>query len=143
MNPLIAIFLSLGLAACYSLETKGWGEWTDMDLAKQSTASAAGFSWHEWPGMIVRIDQHSEVAAGYTSARLRPGMHVIEYSNHVHDFGHVRGEMQIVLLAGHAYEFRFDTCYWCNPRRFAVWINDVTTGEPAWGNRPNWPRWYL
>ncbi len=143
MNRLVAVFLSIGLTACFSLETRNWGEWTEKDLPQQSTGLLAGFDWHDWPGMIVRIDQHQEVATGYKSARLRPGMHIIEYSNHVHDFGHVVGEIKITLLAGHDYGFRFKTCYWCNPRRFAVWVDDLTTAELAWGSRPNWPNWYL
>jgi hypothetical protein len=143
VNPLIAVVLSVSLAACFSLETRDWGEWAEKDLAQQSTASAAGFDWRDWPGMIVSIDLHDEVATGYKSARLRPGMHIIKYSNHVHDFGHVKGEMKIILLAGHNYRFHFDTCYWCNPRRFAVWVDDLTTAELAWGSRPDWPKWYL
>ena len=143
MKSLIAVFFSVGLVACYSLETKQWGQWTEGDLARHGTSSAAVFAWHDWPGLIVSIDQNAAVAEGFKSARLRPGMRIIAYSNHVHDFGHVKGEIEIVLLAGHSYQFHFDTCYWCKPREFAVWVDDVTTGELAWGRRPSWPRWYF
>ena len=67
----------------------------------------------------------------------------MEYSNHVHDFGHVHGEIQMDLMAGHAYMFHFDTCYWCNPRRLALWVDDAATGTVVWGARPDWPRWFL
>ncbi|MCP5277044.1 MAG: hypothetical protein H6935_01625 [Thiobacillus sp.] len=143
MNLLIAVFFSVGLVACAALETKGWGQWAEENLALHDTTSTALFDWRDWPGMIVRIDKNPAVSEGYKSARLRPGVHVIEYSNHVRDFGHVKGVINMVLLAGHSYQFHFDTCYWCKPRRLAVWVDDVTTGELAWGTRPNWPRWYL
>jgi len=143
VNALIAIFLCIGLAACYSIQTKDWGQWAEEGLAEPGSTTNATFGWNDWPGMIVSIDRHAEVATGYKSARLRPGRHVIEYSNYVHDFGHVKGELQLVLVVSHEYEFRFATCYWCMPRRFAVWIDDLTTGEVAWGTRPNWPHWYL
>lgn len=140
---LIGVPLSLVLVACVALETRDWGQWTEADLEQHDTSSAAVFDWADWPGMIVSIDQNAVVAQGYKSARLHPGMRIIEYSNHVHDFGHVKGEIKIVLLAGHRYQFRFDTCYWCMPRKFAVWVDDLTIDELAWGTRPSWPRWYL
>ena len=143
MRPLITVFLLVSLVACYSLETRDWGQWTEGDLAQQETSSATVFAWDDWPGMIVGIDRNAAVASGYKSARLRPGMRTIEYSNHVQNFGHVQGEIKMVLVAGHSYQFRFDTCFWCKPRQFAVWVDDVTTGELAWGKRPDWPGWYL
>jgi hypothetical protein len=143
MKRLWSLLVCIALVSCYSIETKDWGQWIDRDAAKQGVGLAVIFGWPKWPGMIIGIDQHGEVANGYKSAMLRPGMHIIEYSNHVHDFGHVKGEIQLNLLAGHTYEFNFDTCYWCVPRKLAVWVDDATTGHVVWGSHPDWPRWYL
>jgi hypothetical protein len=139
----IAVFICLALCACFSMQTRSWGQWSEGAPAEHGAGSSVIFGWVDWPGMIVSIDRHSEVAPGYKSAQLRPGRHVIEYSNYVHDFGHVSGAMDLDLVASHEYEFRFATCYWCKPRRFAVWVEDTTIGAVAWGSRPDWPRWYL
>jgi len=143
MKPGFVFLLMLNLAACYSIQTQSWGEWTEHDPVASEVAFTASFSWADWPGMVISIDRHGDVATGYKRARLLPGKHVIGYSNHVHDFGHVSGEIQIDLVAGHSYEFHFDTCYWCKPRKYAVWVYDATNGAVVWGARPDWPGWYL
>jgi len=143
VRPPIAVIACLALTACYSFETRNWGEWADPGLDSGSLSSTATFDWSKWPGVIVRVDQHVEVATGYKSARLKPGDHVVEYSAQPHDFGRVAGKMQFSLLARHTYTFQMDTCYWCSPQKVAVWVDDATTGALVWGSRPDWPRWYL
>jgi hypothetical protein len=81
--------------------------------------------------------------SGYKKARLLPGRHVIAYSNYVYKLGHVTGKIDLELKAGHSYEFAFDTCYWCNPRRDAAWVEDKTTGEIVWGKCRDWPFWFF
>jgi hypothetical protein len=143
VRPRNAIVICLALCACVSMQTRNWGRWSEGAPSEHAPGSTAIFGWSDWPGMIVSIDRHGEVATRYKSAQLRSGSHIIEYSNHVHDFGHVSGAMELDLVAGHTYEFRFATCYWCKPRKFAVWVDDTTIGSVAWGSRPTWPRWYL
>lgn len=138
--------LCLGLLSCRSFDTMSWGECLDADGAGQPTESIAIVDWSDWPDMITRIDTDRCIGSGrtgYRKARLSPGKHVLEYSNHVHSMGHVAGRIELEVKKGHAYEFRFDTCFWCMPRRYALWIDDKTTGEVAWGTRRDWPAWYL
>jgi hypothetical protein len=45
--------------------------------------------------------------------------------------------------ACHSYQFGLKLCFWCSPRKYAVWIDDKTTGELVWGKRPDWPFWFL
>ncbi len=143
MKRLLSSFLALTLVACYSIETRSWGEWIAYDPQQVDAAPAASFSWARWPGMVSAIDGHSEVSTGYKQARLSPSRHTVEYSNYAHSFGHVTGEILLDLEAGHRYEFQFATCYWCTPRQFRVWVEDSKLGKVVWGNPPTWPRWFL
>lgn len=138
---ILALTAALTLASCFSFEAMNWGEWSDP--AATMTAPAARFGWARWPGMITSIDGHGDVATGFKRARLRPGPHTVAYSGHIHDFGQVAGEIRLDLAADHDYEFNFATCYWCMPRRFAVWVQDRTSGEVVWGKPRDWPSWYL
>ena len=146
MKQLIILLLVTGLVSCRSFETMRWGECTDSDGAGLSADLVALFDWSDRPDMIVSIDGNRCLPSGpngYTKAKLKPGAHVIEYSNHVHDLGHAGGRIELELKEGHLYAFRFATCYWCRNRRFTAWVDDTTTGEVVWGKRPDWPSWYL
>lgn len=146
MKKLTILLLSLAIASCFSLEAMKWGEWTAPDVTDLSSESVASFDWSDWPGMIISIDGDSRPGTGYKKAKLLPGRHVLEYSNYLAEFGpdnHVKGTIEMELKAGHSYQFGFDTCYWCKPRRFTVWVEDRNTGEIVWGKRPDWPSWFL
>jgi len=146
MKQMILLLLSLVMVSCYSLQTMRWGEWSDSDVAGVETDLIASFDWSEWPGMIASIDGNKSAGTGYKKAKLLPGRHVFEYSYYLVEFGpgnHVTGTIEIELKAGHSYIFCFDYCYWCKPRRSAVWIDDLTTGEVVWGKRRDWPFWFL
>ncbi len=134
------------LASCRTIETKPWGECPDVDGFGLEADAVAWFDWSGWPDMITAIDEHHCLmsgATGYKWAKLRPGRHIVEYSNYVHDFGHVTGRIDMVLAAGHRYAFGFNTCYWCMPRRYAVWVADQSSGQVVWGRQPDWPGWFL
>jgi len=140
------LLLCLGVLSCRSIDTMSWGECVDSDGAGQPAESVAILDWSNWPDMITRIDGNRCVGSGklgYKTARLTPGKHVIEYSNHVHKLGHVTGRIELDLRKGHSYVFAFDTCFWCTPRRYAVWIEDRTSGEVPWGKTRDWPAWFL
>lgn len=140
------LLLALGLAACRSFGTARWGDCPDADGAQASAASSAVFDWSEWPDMITSIDGNRCVGSGktgYKRARLLPGRHVVEYRNYVLDLGYAAGRIELDVQAGHSYRFDFDACYWCRKRRFTAWVDDRTTGQVAWGQRPDWPSWYL
>ncbi len=143
----LAVLLMLAaLASCRALDTANWGECGDADGAGSAADASAVFDWSDWPGMVVAVDGDRCVAAGdkgFKWARLKPGPHVVVYSNHVHDFGHVAGKVEFRMEAGHRYVLGFATCFWCMPRRYALWVDDATTGQVAWGRRPDWPWWYL
>jgi len=146
MKQLAISLLFLGVLSCRSIDTRSWGECADADGAGQSTESIAIIDWSDWPDMITSIDGNRCIGSGrtgYKKARLSSGSHTVEYSNHVHDLGHVTGQIELEVKKGHLYEFGFDTCYWCIPRRFAVWIDDRTTGEVVWGRHRDWPSWFL
>jgi hypothetical protein len=146
MRKLILMLLSLGILSCFSLEAMRWGEWIAPDVTGLRAESVANFDWSEWPGMIISIDGNRSPGTGHKKAKLLPGRHVFEYSNYLAEFGpgnHVTGTIEIELKAGHSYMFGFDTCYWCKPRRFAVWVDDQTTGEVVWGKGRDWPFWFL
>jgi hypothetical protein len=141
-----SILILAALLSCRSLETRSWGECTDADGFGLGSDVSGVFDWSGWPDMVTAIDGGRCVAGGATGykwARLKSGIHVVDYSNYVHDFGHVSGRIEIGLQAGHRYVFGFDACYWCKPRRYAVWVSDENTGEVVWGRRADWPRWFL
>jgi hypothetical protein len=144
MKKLVLLLLSL-LVSCahHSPVFWGWGEWAGADVAGVGDDLLAGFDWSELPGVIASIDGN-RVGTGYKKAKLRPGRHVIEYAYSPAEFGaHPTGIIEIDLAAGHLYEFRVKLSFWCMPRRFAVWVDDKTTGEAVWGKRPDWPSWWL
>jgi hypothetical protein len=103
----------------------------------------ANLDWSTLPGVITSIDGN-RVGNGYKKAKLLPGSHVIEYAYSPVEFGeHPRGTIALELQAGHLFEFRLKLCFWCNPRKFAVWVDDNSTGETVWGKHPDWPSWFL
>jgi hypothetical protein len=145
MNSIVLLLLSSLIISCshYSPIYWGWGEWTGPDLSGLANDSVAGLDWSKLPGVIVSIDGNS-LGTGYKKARLLPGKHVIEYAYYTAQFGaHPKGTIEMDLKAGHLYEFGLKLCFWCNPRKYAVWVDDNTTGELVWGKRPEWPSWYL
>jgi hypothetical protein len=96
--------------------------------------------------MILTIDGISLVGKdrkGFKFAQLNPGIHTFQYSNDVHDFGHIDGIMEFDLKPGVKYLFKFKTCYWCSPRKFAVWVIKESSGEIVWGKPPSWSSWWL
>ena len=141
---LLVIFSSL-VFSCAQLEGT-WGlsrEWVGPDLAGVGNNSLAAVSWSKDPGVIVAIDGNS-LGKGYARAKLRPGRHVIEYADYPAEFGvHPKGSIELELRAGHVYEFHIKPCYWCMPRKYAVWVDDKTTGDVVWGKLPDWPSWWL
>jgi len=42
------------------------------------------------------------------------------------------------MKPGHRYGFRVVYGFTSTPRKYAVWIDDITAGEIAWGSRPDW-----
>ncbi|MFA7332152.1 MAG: hypothetical protein WC326_13870 [Candidatus Delongbacteria bacterium] len=81
---------------------------------------------------------------GYKGAKLLAGQHLIEYADYPAQFGaHPAGLIELTLEARHTYQFRMRYCFWCTPRKHAVWIVDKTTGKVVWGQRPDWPGWWL
>ena len=146
MKKAILLMLLSFLSSCcahYSPIYWGWGEWAGPDVAGVENAPVAGFDWSKLPGVITSIDG-TGVGEGYKKARLSPGRHRVEYAYSPTQFGlHPKGALEIDLIAGHEYEFRIELCFWCTPRRFAVWVDDRTTGEVAWGKQPDWPSWWL
>jgi len=146
VKRLAAVLLVLSVLSCRSLDTVSWGVCIDPVGADQEADSMAVIDWSDWPDMVTSIDADKCVShdkLGYKAARVLPGKHVVEYSNYVHDFGHVAGRIELVVQKGHRYQFGFDTCYWCQPRKFAVWIDDQTTGDLAGGKHRDWPAWFL
>lgn len=145
MNKLIIVFLSSFLFSCshYSPIYWGWGEWVGSDVAATGKRSIASFDWSSLPGVITAIDGNS-VGDGYKKAKLAPGRHLVEYAYYPAEFGvHPQGRIEIDLTAGHSYELGLRLCFWCKPRKYAIWVDDTTTGQVVWGKRPDWPFWYL
>lgn len=145
MNRLIVLLLSSLMVSCayYSPIYWGWSEWVGSDVAAVDNDFITSMDWSKLPGVITLIDG-SAVGAGYKKAKLLPGRHVIEYAYYTAEFGmHPRGIIEIDLTAGHSYEFGIKLCFWCMPRKYAVWIDDKTTSEKVWGKHPDWPSWYL
>lgn len=145
MSGIALLFLALPIASCapYLPADCATNEWAGPDVAGMRGDRVANLDWSKLPGVIALLDGQS-AGACYERAKLKPGPHVIEYAYYPAEFGaHPRGTVEIDLKQGHVYDFRIKLCFWCTPRRFAVWIEDRTTGEPVWGKRPDWPSWYL
>jgi hypothetical protein len=145
MDRLILALLSVLMVSCASSLPffGGWGEWVGSDAVNVENNLTATFDWSTHPGAITTIDG-SSVGNGFKKAKLSPGRHVIEYVSYPAEFGvHPKGIIEIDLTAGHSYEFCLKLCYWCKPRKFAVWVDDKTTNQKVWGKRPDWPAWYL
>jgi len=145
VNRLIPIIMVSVVMSCayYSPIYWGYGEWAGSESLSAAEDSIAGFEWYKRPGVITSIDGKS-VGEGYKKAKLFPGRHVIEYADHPAAFGgHPKGIIEIDVKAGHQYAFNIKYCFWCKPRRYAVWIEDTTISEVVWGSRPDWPFWYL
>lgn len=121
-----------------------YGEWEEYDFSSVGNDSIARLEWSKVPGVINSIDGNT--LRKCKKAKLLPKIHIIEYADYPAQFGSslpIKGIIEIDLKAGHLYEFNIKYCYWCKPRKFAVWIDDKTTGEVAWGKPPDWPSWYL
>lgn len=145
LSKLNLLLLSTLIVSCAHTSPiyRGGGEWVGSNLTAPGNDFIATFDWSRLPGIVTLIDE-SRVGTGYKRARLLPGRHVIAYAYHPAEFGvHPKGTIEIDLVAGHAYEFGVRLCFWCTPRKYAVWVDDKTTGEKVWGKRPDWPSWYL
>ncbi len=145
MNRLILLLLSLLMSSCahYSPIYWGWGEWAASDVTGLENGLVAYVDWSTLPGVIISIDGNT-VGSGYKKAKLLPGSHIMEYAYYTGEFGvNPKGTIAIQLEAGHSYEFRIKLCFWCNPRKYAVWVDDKTTAEVVWGRHPDWPSWFL
>ena len=146
MRNAVFLLLSLLTASCaarYSPIYWGWGEWAQQDVVNIENSLTVHFDWSTVPGVIQSIDG-AVVGQGYNKARLSPGKHQLEYADYPAEFGtHPRGLLEVDLLTGHVYEFRIKYCFWCNPRKYTVWVDDKTTGGLDWGKRPDWPSWWL
>lgn len=144
MKKSILILLLLLFTSCsarYSPFFLHLKEWTPQD--PPSAENSVRFDWSTLPGVITSIDG-TAVGADFKKAKLPPGKHRFEFAAYPAEFGaHPKGVAEIDLIASHEYEFRMDFCYWCKPRRYAVWVDDKTTGELAWGKRRDWPAWRL
>jgi hypothetical protein len=145
LSRAILLLASVLMASCagHSPFREGSGEWVDPNPAPVENGAMTSLDWSKLPGVITLIDAKG-VGAGYKQARLSPGRHVIEYAYYPVEFGeHPKGSVEIYLTPGHAYEFRIKLCFWCMPRKYAVWVDDKTRGEKVWGRHPDWPAWYL
>jgi hypothetical protein len=141
MKHLAFSLVAMILAACAAIDTHSWGEWVSPDIAGTKTEDLSIFDWSKHPGTIISIDGVTDVRTGFKSARLRPGKHIISYADHPDEFGiHPKGSFDMEMKSGHQYRFGIRYCFTCTPRKYAVWIDDTTTGEIAWGSRPDW-RW--
>jgi len=139
-----ALLLVVLVASCASYSPARWTtkEWSDPALGSLASLRA-DLDWSDLPGVIASIDGHN-VGHGYNKARLSAGRHSIAYAYYPAEFGvHPQGTFELSLQADHAYEFRVDLCFWCSPRKYAVWVRDTTTGELVWGKKPDWPSWWL
>jgi len=146
MGKTVLLLLPLLLTSCsarYSPFFWGWGEWAPSDVVGVERSLTADFDWSTLPGVITSIDG-AAVGDGFRKARLSPGKHHLEYADHPAEFGAwPSGLLEVDLVAGHVYGFRIEYCFWCKPRRFAAWVDDNTTGTLIWGQRPDWPSWWL
>jgi hypothetical protein len=135
----LVILLAFLPVSCsyYSPIYWGWGEWNGIDPAAPKT-DMVQLDWHKLPGVIKTIDGNN-LGDGYKKAKLVAGRHVLEYAYYTAGFGiHPSGKIEIEMTAGHTYEFKAKLCFWCKPRKYAVWIDDKHAGELAWGKRPDW-----
>jgi hypothetical protein len=140
MKNLIIVLLSSLMISCAHHSPI---EWTGADVVGVRHDLVAGFDWSKLPGVIASIDGNS-VGAGYEKAKLRPGRHVIDYAYYPAAFGaHPKGVVDLDLRAAHLYVFRIQLCFWCMPRKHAVWVEDKTAGAVVWGKQPDWPSWWL
>ena len=146
MKKSILILLLLLFTSCsarYSPFFLHLKEWTPQNLSPTEHSSLVFFDWSTLPGVITWIDG-TPLGSGFKKAKLPPGRHRFEFAAYPAEFGaHPKGVVEIDLIAGHEYEFRMDFCYWCKPRRYAIWVDDKTTGELAWGKHRDWPVWWL
>lgn len=146
MRTASIFILLIALNACFKIDTLFWRGYVSPDTLALSNEQVSIFDWSNSPGMIINIDGARIIGVGrdgFKFARLNPGMHIFEYSNYVHDFGHIYGKIEINLKPGVKYLFKFKTCYWCNTRKFAVWVINESSGEIVWGNAPSWSSWLL
>lgn len=142
-TTLLIPFLVLVSCAYYSPIYWDFVEWDSPDITGLENDLIVHFGWFKQPGTIASIDGNI-LGAGFNRARLSSGRHVIEYADYPAEFGeHPKGKIEIELIAGHSYEFNMKYCFWCAPRKYAVWVEDKTTNEKVWGKRPDWPSWYL
>lgn len=138
----LPLLLCLSLLSCGRHSPGSWAAEV-WDGAGAAGAAVATLDWATLPGVVVSIDG-IPVGAGFKAATLAPGRHVVEYAHYPAAFGeHPKGTFQVDLAARHAYEFRIKLCFWCHPRTYAVWVEDMATGELAWGARNDWPSWWL
>ena len=146
MRKTALLLLSLLVASCAARHSPiywGWGEWVPFDIAGEEQSRTAVIGWSTQPWVSISIDDVS-IGKGYVKARLSPGKHQFEYSDYPAEFGvHPNGRLELVLLAGHVYDFRIRYCFWCNPRKYTAWFEDKTSGELIWGKLPDWPSWWL
>jgi hypothetical protein len=146
MKKSILILLLLSFTSCsarYSPFFIGYDVWTPQDRSLADNSSLVLFDWSTLPNVITSIDG-TPIVGRFKKANLPPGKHRIEYAAYPAQFGaHPKGVVEIDLIPGHEYEFRMDFCFWCKPRRYAVWVDDKTTGELAWGKHRDWPVWWL
>jgi hypothetical protein len=139
----LVIPLLVSCSARYSPFFWGYDEWIPDYVSTVGRSATAVFDWSTLPNVITLIDG-TPIGRGYKKARLSPGKHQLEFAAYPAEFGaHPKGLLNIDLLPGHEYEFRIDYCFWCIPRKYAVWVDDKTTGELIWGTRPDWPSWWL
>lgn len=142
-----------------------WYEWSSRDAAGLNDDLVGsrlykGFRAGELPAglkddLVARLDfSKSEFGVEWIDkervtdqcglARVLPGVHEVRYHMYGGEFGHnPSGMIELEFKAGHLYEFRIAYCFWCTPRRYAVWVDDKTTGELVWGKHPDWPSWWL
>jgi hypothetical protein len=137
------LILPFLLASCGIAMFANYGEWVDSNTVGVDPRVTATLDWSTLPGVITAIDGR-EFGRGYKTARLAAGVHDIEYSYYTGAFGtNLIGSLQFDFVEGHEYEFRMKLCFWCVPRRYAIWVDDKATGQLVWGRRPDWPSWYL
>lgn len=146
MSKIILVLITLLLVSCsarYSPFFWGYDEWTPDHALTIDRSSTAVFDWSTLPNVITMIDG-KPIGRGYKRARLSPGRHQLEFAAYPAKFGaHPKGLLDVDMLPGHEYEFRIDFCFWCKSRRYAVWVDDKTTGKLIWGKRRDWPSWWL
>jgi hypothetical protein len=136
------LLLCFGLASCVQPAPVFVG-WDTAAGETTGPKSVVSLDWSGRPGLVASIDG-KPVGGRCVQAELLPGRHVITYAYHTAEFGqHPQGTIELEMQAGHAYALSVKLCFWCSPRRFAVWVDDRTTGELVWGKRPDWPAWYL